>query len=784
MKVCLVWLVALIGFVQAQNEWFLGTWTAEVQGSTYTLENHSDGSYYFSGDDGITLYEETGTWQLNGTEFTQSWTDPSTGEATSATYLLEKLSDTAFNQSGGNLGTGFVFNFTKVEAAINPLGAKPGTTETTTNEPADPLEQLEEILTEPTTETQNPLDPSGSEPNNETANPLDTLTTTTETSAPPPASDPTVTKEFLIGDWIARERNQVYFFNVRNNTYTWQISKWNGEVIYSEDARWALENGRLKQVWQNKQTGLTETSFYEPERVSENVLRMRGGNFGLHTFLFHRVLPNQISPLSSWLVGYWSGYFGIASWGFTFQVDGTYTLEITPFDGETQIFRGTWTLEHEKLTLIGDKAVTYNLSYTNEFTIYIDGEDLGDSDNLFQRANQEPREPYYIPTFVGQYIQEDNTLTITYDGTSYGGSWLQKDQLYPLAKAQIENSLLTFMAVGADGQEYPHTFRLTNNGLQEQGDFLFNAYFQKLSESSLAIPNELIGYWIKTEGFSQDDDLLLLPDGRYRQTSYFELVGETSQSVTEGLYKLENNQLTLDPTCSGPSTYTMKQLENHLLLSFTGFDGSPVTSTYMATPATSIDYQLSQVKLRDEIEAKINAEWEQKIALAPINTSIGRIPPSGEISADPFPEDIFANSTVFAEQELYPYTSDYYYVYDTGGNYIQTSLNSQIIENMNPGGFKQDIDFSKGSYYDKLNRYFFPNGRTLQYYESYSTATSIAYPPKPTISYSWSKYKIEDGKIIVGDDAVVYELINGRRHIRFEEECFENIDFSVSGIKQ
>jgi hypothetical protein len=747
------------------QDWFLGEWNTVNGIQLITLRNNADGTYTFDIEDILNPYHEEGTWTLEGNQFTQKWKDATTGQDTQATYIIEKLSDNSFNQSGGNLED-TVFSFTRAGG--------------------DPLANLEDILTQPEpTETQNPLDPSTpSNPLDETT-PVD-QTVATEPQAPPPAVDPTVTQDFILGDWIARERDAIYTFNVRKDTYTWQISKWNGEVIYSEEAQWAMENGRLKQVWQNKQTGLTETSYYEPEKVSENALRMRGGNFGLKTFLFHRVLPNQISPLSSWLVGYWDGFIGIDSWGFTFQADGSYTLEITPFDGEIQTLRGMWTLEHEKLTLSGDKAVTYDLSYTNDFSIYIFGEDLGDSTNLFQRVNQDLTDPYQIPTFVGQYIQEDNTLTITYDGTQYGGSWLQKDQLYTLAKAKIEKGLLTFMAVGIDGKEYPHTFKLMNNGLQEQSDsFSFNPHFQKISETTLPTADELMSYWIQTEGFSQDDDLLLLPDGRYRQSSYFELVGEVSHSVTEGLYKLGNNQLILDPSCSGPSTYSVTQVQNHLLESFNYADRDVVT-TYMSAPATSVDYQLAQVKLRDEIEAQINAEWEQKIALAPINTSIGRIPPSGEISADPFPEDIFANSMVFAEQELYPYTSDYYYVYDTGGNYIQTSLNSQIIGNMNPGGFKQDIDFSRGSYYDKLNRYFFPNGRTLQYYESYSTATSIAYPPKPTISYSWSKYKIEDGKIIVGDDAnpVVYELIDGRRHIRFEEECFENLDFSVSTIKQ
>ena len=425
---------------------------------------------------------------------------------------------------------------------------------------------------------------------------------------------------------------------------------------------------------------------------------MRSGNFGLKTYLFHRVLPNKISPVSSWLVGYWSSIVSLNTWGFVFQPDGSYTLTVADFQNRSQTFNGNWRLERDQLLLTGDKTATYTFNYVDDLSTYISGEDLGDTINLFQKINQEPRDPYQILSFVGQYIQQDSTLTLKWDGTTYGGIWLQKDQLYSIVNTQAKGDTLSFTARGEDGQEYAHTWRLDNNGLRDSSSYtIFTPFFQKISESILSVPNQLRGYWIQTERFSQDDDLLLLPDGRYRQSHYFDISGQVSSSTTEGLYKLENNQLTLDPTCSGPSTYLIKQVQNHLLLGGSGgFDGDNKLSviTYIAAPVTSIEYQLAQAKLRDEIEAKINTEWEQKIALAPVNTNIGRIPPSGEISADPFPEDIFTNATVFAEQQLYPYTSDYYYVYDTGGNYIQTSLNSQIIENMSSAGVKQDIDFS------------------------------------------------------------------------------------------
>lgn len=759
MKVCLVWLTVLLGLVQAQNEWILGKWTAEVDGSIYTLENKSDGTYIFTADDGINpTYRETGTWQVDGNAFTQNWEDPTTGEAQSATYVLEKLSDTAFNQSGGNLPAGFVFSFTKVGTLTpstqngNPPGSKPGTPSTPTNTPA------------------NPLDNQGDEP----------ATPQTQTAPPQPATDPTVTSEFIVGEWVARERNQLYVFNVRNDgSYTWQISNWNGEVIYSEEAQWELENGRLKQTWNNTQTGLTETAYYEPERVTDTTMRWRGGNFGLHTLLFQRVLPDQLSPRSSWLVGNWTSIVALDTWGLVLQADGTYTLTIIPVVQDGQTFRGNWSFDKETLSLSGDKSGNYTVTYLDNLAIYLSGQDIGDS-NLFQRTNSEPRDPYQLQTFAGQYIQATSTLTLQYESTQYTGTWLQVGQPYDIIAAQVDGDTLSFTAKSqADGKEYQHSWRLDNNGLRDTSTYNISApFFQKISETTWARPSEVVAYWINTEGFLQDDDLLLLADGRFRQTRYFDFTGQVSRSVTEGTYRLENNQLTLDPTCGEPGTYDVKQAQDHLLVSFNGIDGKPVTTTYLATPTTSLDYQLAQAKVRDEIEAKINAEWEQKIPLGPVNTAIGRIPPSNEISVDESPQDVFPDATIFAEQELYPWQSESFYFYDKNGAFRTGSMNMMIID----PGFADQIDTLKGQYYDKFNTYFFPNGRTMTYSETYLDAVKITYPPTPNVKFYWNKYGIEDGKIIVGegDSQTVYDILDGRRHIRLNEQCYENLKFSTA----
>jgi hypothetical protein len=591
----------------------------------------------------------------------------------------------------------------------------------------------------------------------------------------------TISKEWLSGSWLARDGSKVFLLEVLGNgVYTWKIAKWNGEVVYSETAKWELVNERLKQTWKSAQSGLTEVAFYELERISDDTVRWRGGNFGLNTILFHRVKANQLLPLSGWLVGTWTTLAGFESYTFELQADGRLAFnKEAGLTSQAESGEGNWTFEKGILTFTGDVPGTYNVRPYDDVSFNATTA-ANSSGLLFKRSNAEPRDPFKTLNFAGQYIQQDTTMTITGKGEAYTAKLL----------VQGNSSTLTGRATGdtlelsdANGKVL-YQLRLDNNGLRNTNLYqISNKFYLKVAENTLNTPNKLVGYWLRTKGFSQDDDLLLLPDGRYRQTAHYELAGSTSISIAEGLYKMVGGKITLDPSCAGPSTYALKQVQNHLLTSFTsGFDGKEIISTYMAAPASSIEYQLAQVKIRDALEAQINEQWMQKIALGKVNLNIGRIPPTSEISLDPNPNDVFANSSVFAENQLYPYQSEAFYYYDFDGNFRSTTLGMMILDKNIAG----TINSSRGQYHDKLNTYFFPNGRMMTYFESYLTAKSIAYPPQPTQKFSWNKYRIQGEKIIVGEgkNALTYDLINGRRHIRQGEQCFENLKFSTSLIRK
>jgi hypothetical protein len=591
----------------------------------------------------------------------------------------------------------------------------------------------------------------------------------------------TISKEWLSGSWLARDGSNVFLLDVsENGTYTFKIANWKGEITYNETAKWELVNERMKQTWKNASSGLTEVSFYEPERVSDGTMRWRGGNFSLKTLLFHRVKPGQISPLEGWLVGTWTTLAGFESYTFELQADGRFAYKKEAgLTSQAENGEGNWTFQKGILTFSGDLTGVYNVRPFDD--LGFNATTATDSNGLlFKRSNTEPRDPFKTLNFAGQYIQQDTTMTITGKGDAYEAKLLVQGNAYTLQGQATGDTLELSDANG----KVLYQLRLDNNGLRNTDLYkISNKFYLKVAETALNTPNKLIGYWLQTEAFSQDDDLLLLPDGRYRQTAYYTLAGRTSRSVTEGLYKVVGGKITLDPTCAGPSTYALKQVQNHLLTSFTSsFDGKDITTTYMAAPASSIDYQLGQVKIRDGFEAQINAQWMQKIALGKVNTRLGRIPPSSEISVDPNPNDVFANSSVFTENQLYPYQSEAFYYYDFDGNFRSTTPGMLILD----PNLSKRINLSRGQYHDKLNTYFFPNGRTITYFESYLTAKSIAYPPQPTQKFSWNKYRIEGEKIIVGEgkNALTYDLIDGRRHIRLGEQCFENLKFSTSQIKK
>jgi hypothetical protein len=125
-------LFALLGFFSSAQTSadLIGVWQAELSGVTFVQTLNADGTYTFEAES--QNYFEEGTWQFDGTNFSQQWTDPGTRAAMSEVYRLEFTSATTMIISEGNFDEPMMFS--KVtQAQTNPLSVP---TEPTTTEPA------------------------------------------------------------------------------------------------------------------------------------------------------------------------------------------------------------------------------------------------------------------------------------------------------------------------------------------------------------------------------------------------------------------------------------------------------------------------------------------------------------------------------------------------------------------------------------------------------------------------------------------------------------------------
>lgn len=127
LKLCLlsVCLSGMLATAQTADD-LVGVWQAQAGDATVIQTIQEDGTYTFEilGQN----YLEQGTWQLDGTNYSQQWQDPNTGEAMNETYTVEFLGGDSFRQSGGNL-QGQVYTFTKANAVTpeQPATTSPST---------------------------------------------------------------------------------------------------------------------------------------------------------------------------------------------------------------------------------------------------------------------------------------------------------------------------------------------------------------------------------------------------------------------------------------------------------------------------------------------------------------------------------------------------------------------------------------------------------------------------------------------------------------------------------
>lgn len=109
----------------------VGVWEAQFEDVVVTQIIQADGTYTFQSSESATYeaYFEEGIWQFDGTNYSQQYQDPNTGEALDETYTVEFLDGNTFRQFGGNLGT-TVYTFTRVAESASTQSSTPEQTAT------------------------------------------------------------------------------------------------------------------------------------------------------------------------------------------------------------------------------------------------------------------------------------------------------------------------------------------------------------------------------------------------------------------------------------------------------------------------------------------------------------------------------------------------------------------------------------------------------------------------------------------------------------------------------
>ena len=344
-----------------------------------------------------------------------------------------------------------------------------------------------------------------------------------------------ISKEWLSGSWLARD-----------GTIGVLVGCFGEWCLHLED-RQVEWRGR---VLRDRQMGIGQRPF--ETNLEERQFRSDRGRFlrtrarlGRHNALAWWQFWFEHRPVSSgqresnfatagWLVGTWTTLAGFESYTFELQADGRFAYKKEAgLTSQAENGEGNWTFEKGVLIFTGGLTGTYNVRPFDDTgfnaTTATDSNGL-----LFKRSNSEPRDPFKPLNFAGQYIQQGTTLTITGKGDAYEAKLLVQGNTGTLTGRATGDTLELSDANG----KVLYQLRLDNNGLRNTNLYqISNKFYLKIAETTLSTPNKLVGYWLQTERFSQDNDLLLLPDGRYRQTAHYQLVGRTSISVTEGCTK-------------------------------------------------------------------------------------------------------------------------------------------------------------------------------------------------------------------------------------------------------
>jgi hypothetical protein len=424
-------------------------------------------------------------------------------------------------------------------------------------------------------------------------------------------------------------------------------------------------------------------------------------------------------------------------------------IVLTPFSGEPAKPAG---------------ARRYVIVQTSPRTIYLGGGNIGATPYKYCWLSPPPQSKHDDRHLVGKWVHRDvgGTITIVHEADgSYtaeaivGGTKVMNEK----GRWTTHDGRIRYVPETGKPAERPyivdgHRFVMVGDGLKDAMEF------RSRPPTDPKIIESLAGRWTCKDAPGTVITYDILPTGRFRCRIEVEGVRPL---VDEGEITAAGDLLLLDAESGERSERKFARSGDTLSISDPDADDCTMRFTLEAGSAQKVVAEAAEATAKKE---KIDATWREKIGLGPQRAF--NVPAMGDIPADPKPQSVFQNATVFSNLQSYQREwQNFASQYSVQGGPQPRSTTTWL---------------------------FRPNGR-LYNREVQVTVTPLAGgrgDVHTRTSGTWGRYRIEapagggPEQLLLETDAgekIAMTIRDGRRTIRWDDTTYANIDAALAELK-